>query len=199
MTEVTIPGHPLLGHKGNQKLSIMKLIDKDYKDAINDVLTALGTLVATMIICILIGILMSGCTTTKYVPVESVTTRTDTCYYAKLRVDSVKFTQYIHESDNRYDSVAPILDSLNRVIGWDRYHFRETTKMNNLEMKKLRMENDSLKSVKRDSVEKQIPYPVEKIVEVVKPLAWWQSALMWWGVIASVAIGYLIYKTLKHK
>lgn len=152
--------------------------------AFYEVLRTIAVLIGTLILCIVAGILISGCSPkVQYVPVESVTSRTDTVYSVKVRVDSVKSIERIFESDNCYDSVAPILDSLNRVIGWDRYHFRETTKINDREMERLRAENDSLKAVKRDSVERMVPYPVER------PLTSWEQTKMDFG---GMAIGGLM-------
>lgn len=160
--------------------------DKEFNRACREGLISIAGLVLAMIACILIGILMQGCTSTKYVPLESVTSRTDTVYSVKFRVDSVKSIERIFETDNRYDSVAPILDSLNRVIGWDRYHFRETTKINNREIERLRAENDSLKAVKRDSVEKLVPYPVERT------LSKWEQTKMDFGGMAFGGVATLI-------
>lgn len=161
----------------------MKQKDKDLRKAFGDVLSGLATFAVAMALSVLFALLFAGCTNTKYVPVESVTSRTDTVYSVKVRVDSVKSIERIFELDNRYDSVAPILDSLNRVIGWDRYHFRETTKINDREMERLRAENDSLKAVKRDSVERMVPYPVER------PLTSWEQTKMDFG---GMAIGGLM-------
>lgn len=114
-----------------------------------------------MAICAAIGALC-GCTRKVYVPVESVTVRTDTVETVKVRVDSVRLTERIYEKDLRYDSVAPIIDSLNRVIGWDRWHFRESTKKDESAIYRLQSLVDSLRAVKRDSVDRPVPCPVER-------------------------------------
>ena len=136
---------------------------------------------------------------TQYIPRESVTLRTDTVYSVKVRVDSVKSVERIFESDNRHDSVAPILDSLNRVIGWDRYHFREVTKKDSREIRRLQSLVDSLKSSRVDSVEKPVPYPVER------PLTKWEQTKMDFGgfalggvaVVLCIAVAWLIKKFRK--
>lgn len=176
--------------------------DKEFYRACRQGVISVVGLVLAMIACILIGILMQGCTSTKYVPLESVTSRTDTVYSVKFRVDSVKSIERIFETDNRYDSVAPILDSLNRVIGWDRYHFRENTKINNREIERLRAENDSLKAVKRDSVENLVPYPVGRT------LSKWEQIKMDFGgmaiggaatlIIVVVALAIWLIKTKRN-
>lgn len=156
----------------------MKQEDKEFYRAYRHGIISVAGLVLAMLACILIGILMQGCTSTKYIPVESVTSRTDTVYSVKVRVDSVKSIERVYETDNRYDSVAPILDSLNRVIGWDRYHFREVTKINHRETERLKAQVDSLTKVaeKKDSV--AVPYPVER------PLTKWERTKMDFGGMA---------------
>lgn len=114
--------------------------------------------------------------------------------YLTVNDTAVSFER-VYESDTRYDSVAPILDSLNRVIGWDRYHFRERTKMADTERRRLMSVIDSLRTARNDTVykERQIPVEVERIKEVARPLRWWQRALQWIGAAAlallAVAIG----------
>lgn len=132
---------------------------------------------------ILAAMLLAGCTKTVYVPVENAVLRTDTVAHYISNTDSVTVIEHVYESDTRYDSVAPILDSLNRVIGWDRWHFRESTKKDSREMQRLQSLVDSLRAISNDSIEKPVPYPVEKIVKVEKPLSWLQKTM--------IALGWL--------
>lgn len=129
---------------------------------------------ALIFLCLLCG----GCTRKVYVPVENTVMRTDTVTHYISNTDSVTVIERIYESDTRYDSIAPILDSLNRVIGWDRYHFRETTKMDSREIQRLQSLVDSLRAVKRDSVDRPVPYPVER------ELTRWEKTKMDAGGIA---------------
>lgn len=122
--------------------------------------------------------LASGCTRKIYVPVENTAIRTDTVRHYLANTDSITVVERIYESDTRYDSIAPILDSLNRVIGWDRYHFRESTKKDERELKQLQAQVDSLKAVKIDSVKVSVPYPVER------ELTRWEKVKMDAGGIA---------------
>ena len=55
--------------------------------------------------------------------------------------------------------------------------------------KELQAKVDSLTKLKRDSV----PYPVEVVKEVEKPLKKWQKTLIWWGVICTLALILFIY------
>lgn len=43
-----------------------------------------------------------------------------------------------------------------------------------------------------------IPYPVEVIREVDKPLRWWQRSLMWVGVVAIVVASVAAYKKIRR-
>lgn len=150
-----------------------------------------------LLICLLV--LATGCSRKVYVPVENTTVKTDTVTHYINNTDSVTVIERVYESDTRYDSIAPILDSLNRVIGWDRYHFRESTKKDSREMQRMQALVDSLKAVKRDSVEKPVPYPVER------ELSRWERAKMDFGGMAigalvialCVAVAWLIKKFRK--
>lgn len=152
----------------------------------------------TIIVAALVmAVAAASCTRKIYVPVENTDIRhtTDTVTrYLTVNDTAVSFER-VYESDTRYDSVAPILDSLNRVIGWDRYHFRERTKMADTEQRRLMSVIDSLQTARNDTVykERQIPVEVERIKEVARPLRWWQRALQWIGAAAlavlAVAIG----------
>ncbi|WP_290456561.1 hypothetical protein [Muribaculum intestinale] len=152
----------------------------------------------TIIVAALVmAVAAASCTRKIYVPVENTDIRhtTDTVTrYLTVNDTAVSFER-VYESDTRYDSVAPILDSLNRVIGWDRYHFRERTKMADTERRRLMSVIDSLRTARNDTVykERQIPVEVERIKEVARPLRWWQRALQWIGAAAlallAVAIG----------
>lgn len=117
---------------------------------------------------------LCGCTRTVYTPVESV--RTDTLTHVVTKHDTVTDTERVFVTDSRYDSVAPILDSLNRVIGYDRYHFREVTKMTNKERRRLVSIIDSLHAVSADTIRE--PYPVER------PLSRWEQTKMDFGGFA---------------
>lgn len=150
-----------------------------------------------LVICLLV--LATGCSRKVYVPVENTTVKTDTVTHYINNTDSVTVIERVYESDTRYDSIAPILDSLNRVIGWDRYHFRESTKKDSREMQRMQALVDSLKAVKRDSVEKPVPYPVER------ELSRWERTKMDFGGMAigalvialCVAVAWLIKKFRK--
>lgn len=121
--------------------------------------------VATIIaaVTLVLALALCGCTTTtKYVPVERGHWHTDTVTRYMSNTDSVTVIEHVYESDHRYDSIAPILDSLNRVIGWDRYHYREITQLSQAERTRLMATIDSLLAVSADTLRVQVPYPVER-------------------------------------
>jgi len=67
---------------------------------------------------------------------------------------------------------------------------------------KLYKEIEKLRSNRRDSVVVHdsipVPYPVEVIKEVEKPLKQWQKALIWWGVICTAIFVLIVVIKIKH-
>ena len=162
-------------------------------------LCRLGTILSLTALAMMLLMLSSCSPKTVYVPTEKHFWHTDTLTRYITATDSVTVIERVYESDTRYDSIAPILDSLNRVIGWDRYHFRGRTKMMEAECQRLMAVIDSLRNVKADTVREKIrvPYPVER------KLTRWERTKMELGgwafgalIIAVVAvfIMWLIYK-----
>lgn len=99
--------------------------------------------------------IVSGCKTKeRVVTVEKV--RTDTTYITKQQHDSI----WLHDSIYMKEWLQG--DTVYQLR--DRWHTKH--------IEKLRV--DTFMRVKTDSV--PVPYPVEKIVKVEKPLTWWQTA-----------------------
>lgn len=128
-----------------------------------------------LFICLLV--LASGCSRKVYVPVESVVSRTDTIYSAKVRVDSVIMR----------DSVAVFQkgDTVTITKYRDRYRVKELT--------------DTVYQSAIDSVKVCVPYPVER------ELSRWERTKMDFGGMAigalvialCVAVAWLIKKFRK--
>lgn len=128
-----------------------------------------------LFICLLV--LASGCSRKVYVPVESVVSRTDTIYSAKVRVDSVIMR----------DSVAVFQkgDTVTITKYRDRYRVKELT--------------DTVYQSAIDSVKVSVPYPVER------ELSRWERTKMDFGGMAigalvialCVAVAWLIKKFRK--
>ena len=93
------------------------------------------------------GLLLTGCTTTKYVPIETV--RTDTMKVTKYERDSI----YIHDST--------IVSEKGDTMLIEKWHTRWRD----------RWMHDTVYQSRVDSIPK--PYPVEK--RVPAELTWWQQ------------------------
>lgn len=115
------------------------------------------TYLAVLTLALAICALLSSCTTTKVVTVEKV--RHDTTYVSKHSRDSIWLHDSIHVKEN------------GDTVTIERWHtqWRERTK------------TDTVYKIRLDSV--PAPYPVEKRVEVEKPLSWWQTLQIWLGRI----------------
>lgn len=115
-----------------------------------------------VLITLVIG--CQSCTTTKYVPVESVVTRTDTIYTAKLRVDTIM------ERDS--------------VVVYQKGDTIYQTKY--IEKLRVRERVDTLYQVVADSVKISVPYPVER------ELTWWERTKMDFGGMALGLMSVLV-------
>ena len=114
-------------------------------------------IVKTFLVCLafaLLGWLLSGCTTTKYVPV--IENHTDTLRVVQHHRDSI----YLHDSTFVHEFVQG--DTVRIVTEMWHTQYRD------------RLKTDTVYRSKVDSV--PVPYPVEKTVKVEKPLTWWQQA-----------------------
>lgn len=111
-----------------------------------------------LLICLLV--LATGCSRKVYVPVESVVSRTDTIYSAKVRVDSVIMR----------DSVVVFQkgDTVTITKYRDRYRVKELT--------------DTVYQSAIDSVKISVPYPVER------ELSRWERTKMDFGGMAIGAL-----------
>lgn len=123
----------------------------------------IGT-IAFWVVLITLVIGCQSCTTTKYVPVESVVTRTDTIYTAKLRVDTIM------ERDS--------------VVVYQKGDTIYQTKY--IEKLRVRERVDTLYQVVADSVKISVPYPV------VRELTWWERTKMDFGGMALGLMSVLV-------
>ena len=124
-----------------------------------------------MVFLALLAIMATGCTTTKYVPVETIRYR-----------DSVRLVERV-DSIHVHDSVY--------VHQW---HERDTQWVEKVTVHtryRDRWRADTVIVHRRDSV----PYPVEVTKEVVRyQLRWWQKPLVWIGglTLIGLAVWWLI-------
>lgn len=118
--------------------------------------------------------LLTACKTKeRIVTVERV--RTDTTYITRHHRDSV----WLHDSIYMKEWLAD--DTVYQLR--DRWHTRYVE----------RVRIDTTYVSKADSV--PVPYPVEKIVKVDKPLTWWQRLRMKIGGIVLIGVG--LFATVK--
>lgn len=127
----------------------------------------------TVLLLVAIAFVLCGCSTTKYVPVESI--RIDTVYQSNIIRDSV----YLH--DSVYVKEWQKGDTV--FLDRDRWHTKYVEK----EI------HDTLYQSKVDSI--QVPYPVEK------ELTWWQRTKIEFGevmfLLLFIVFGIIIIKIRK--
>lgn len=136
-----------------------------------------------IVLMILVAVAATSCSKKVYIPVETINEKivfkTDTLRQMTVRYDSI----YLR------DSVALIMR--NDTVFLTKYK----------DQVKYLYRTDTIHHTSTDSInvyiEKPVPYEVEKIVYVDKPLKWWQKTLMWMGVLVLILIGYLIYRVAK--
>lgn len=129
-------------------------------------------LVCVLLACALLT-LLSGCTTTRYVPVPSV------------NFDSVYVDRWLRDSVYLHDSVFVNLHSKGDTVFVDKvvtkYKYKD------------RLRYDTVSVVRVDSV--QVPYPVEK------DLGWWEKTRLYSFpvLLALVAVLSLVVFAIKRK
>lgn len=116
---------------------------------------------AAWVVCIL----LTGCKT-EYVTVEKVVERRDTLRHSRDIRDSIYVHDSIYASEHRDGDTVRITT--------ERWHTQWRD----------RWLHDTAYVSKTDSVAVPVPYPVEVVKEVEKPLKWWQKGLMWIGALA---------------
>lgn len=124
-----------------------------------------------MLFLALLLALLAGCSTTRYVPVETVKWR-DSVRLVE-RVDSI----HVHDSVYVHQWAAGDTQWVEKVTVHTRYRDRWRA--------------DTVIVHRRDSV----PYPVEVTKEVIKyRLRWWQKPLVWIGglTLIGLAVWWLI-------
>ena len=117
-----------------------------------------------LIVVLLIILMLTGCTTTKYVPVPEY--HTDTLRITQHQRDSI----YVHDS-----TAVERKDSIIKIEHWHTKYVKKQV-------------HDTLYQSKRDS----IPYPVEVVKEVQRPLTKTQIVLMIIGFVCTfLVIAYM--------
>ena len=141
--------------------------------------TALAYMVVYFIffaIAVAMCALLSGCTTTKYVPV--IEHRTDTLRITQHHRDSIYLSDSIYVSDFVRD------DTVYKTV--DRWHTKYIE----------RTSHDTIYQSRHDTIPQ--PYPVTK--EVPAPLSWWQQARIYLGdAVLVAAVLLLVFVMVRRK
>lgn len=122
-----------------------------------------------MVVCAL----ASMCSCSRKVYTEQIL-RTDTVVQIRREVsrDTVRISERVVAEVR--DSIAPVVDSMGRVVAWDRWHWRTLSADKDNHTASVANVNDSTKSG-RTLIR-------QSVVTKATPVAWWQKALMWVGV-----------------
>ena len=151
-----------------------------YEDMSDDELARYGCArtVGFLVVLFLLGIilLLTSCTTIRYVPV--VTTHTDTLYISKLQRDSVWLHDSTHVSEQQKGDTMYI-----KLTKW-RTKYVE------------RQVHDTIFQSKTDTV--PAPYPVPEYIE--KKLSWWQKTRIHAGeVMLCAMVVFIVIGIIKLK
>lgn len=134
------------------------------------------TAVITMIMMVML--MLVGCTTTRYVTIETV--RTDTLHHTIVRSDSV----YIKDSTSEREYTRGDTVYKERDRWRDRWHDRTV--------------HDTVYHSRVDSI--PVPVPVEVVKEVEAPLPWYTKLFVVIGQIVAVILGGgLLVRIVKMK
>ncbi len=150
------------------------------------------------ILGLLLIVALSGCSKRVYVPVESVTVQTDTVRHTQRIIERDTVTRIERITESRLDSIAPILDSIGRLVGYDRWHIIDRSASLQERNGHLSAIVDSLRELKTDSVVVREPYPVE-VVREVNRLYWWQKTLMAVGIVSLIGIAVAVWWLIRRR
>ena len=147
-------------------------------------------------VLIILTLLLASCTKTVYVPVETVTVRTDTDSLARLVTRLVETNSSRSERETLYvfRDREVTLNENGDTVREKTSTFTDRSRELETENRLLRQENDSLRHAKSrtDSVYVEKPVPVEVVKEVERKRGWWETALLWAGGIALMTLGFLL-------
>lgn len=143
---------------------------------------------------IFIVLASASCRSVRYVTLDKEKLLTDTIIVEKeqVRHDSLIIQQLT--SVERRDSVAPIIDSLNRVVGLEKWHFEKVSDFNNSERRILMSRIDSLRRIKEKIIEIDRPVEVEKIVEIERKRTMLENFILMSGLISIIVCGIRIFR-----
>lgn len=127
---------------------------------------------------LLMILLMSGCKSVKYIPVETTETKTE--YKGKESKDSTVVKEVVNTRDSVVfrDSVVYTYNDKGELLSKEIWHWKERYRDKDNEYHELKAKYDSLNVAKRDSI--RVPYPVEviKVKYRVPRSLWWLVILL---------------------
>jgi hypothetical protein len=141
-------------------------------------------------LALLLSFLLFGCAT----KAPTVTTETHTVHH--WHTDTVRQTDSIID---RQTTLIREVDSA--TMAQYGIQLKSMQRAWLVESDRLQRELSRLRESKADTVviRDSIPYPVEVVKEKVKPLAWWQTALMVIGAIATLVFLLRIFNAIKKQ
>lgn len=121
-------------------------------------------------------LLMSGCKSVKYIPVETTETKTE--HKGKESKDSTVVKEVVNTRDSVVfrDSVVYTYNDKGELLSKEIWHWKERYRDKDNEYHELKAKYDSLNVARRDSI--RVPYPVEVIKEKYRV-----PRSLWWLVI----------------
>ena len=139
--------------------------------------TVKASIILAVIITCLLTAILSSCTTTEYVTVPEVHE------YWHHSTDTIRQTDSI--IDHQTTTIREVDSSTMARYG---IQMKDMQRAWLIETNRLQRELSELRQSHTDTIHERdsIPYPVEVVKEKEKPLAWWQTALMVIGVIATL-------------
>lgn len=134
---------------------------------------------------------------TRYIPVETIRERviTDTVVRYSIHHQRDTSASEICERIEIRDSVAPVLDSVGRVVAFERWHSSEILRDRSRLMRSETMSADSVAQTveKSDSIAEQRPVPASS--EPIKKRKYGYMIFIILGIL--IAVGFVGYKVLK--
>lgn len=139
--------------------------------------TVKASIILAVIITCLLTAILSSCTTTEYVTVPEVHE------YWHHSTDTIRQTDSI--IDHQTTTIREVDSATMAKYG---IQLKDMQRAWLIETNRLQRELSELRQSHTDTIHERdsIPYPVEVVKAVEKPLAWWQTALMVIGTIATL-------------
>lgn len=153
-------------------------------------MTLLGWYLLAIAVAALLGCLLMGCTTTEYVTVPEVH---EHWHHS---------TDTIHKTDSIIDrQTTTIREVDSATMAQYGIQMKDMQRAWLIETNRLQRELSELRQSHTDTIHERdsIPYQLEVVKAVEKPLAWWQTALMVIGVIATLVFSLRIFNAIKKQ